>query len=146
MLALLPLLVACGTRTGSQLAFTVEDDVEVFEDAAHDGIVVDCWGDRDGVTVEMGRSIFDEDEGPTFHARFALGAPRGPAPDEGVVYDRDAVGLSVGYHGAAWPSDVGEIAVTDFVALDEVVRVGLTVSGLGDGRDVSLDGTVLCVR
>lgn len=143
----LALLLSCGTRTGSILAFTVDDDVEIFEDLPHDGIVVSCSGDRESVSVTMERTLFDEAEGPTFHATVTLDSARGPAPDEGATYERDQLGrVSVGYHGDTWPTDDGSVVVTDFVAVDDVNRVSVTLSGFGDGGDISLDGTITCVR
>lgn len=146
MWRLLPLLAACGTDTASSLAFVVEDDTERFRDDEQDGIVVECRGDRDAVTVRMGRSIFDEDEGPTFHVEARFGWRGGAAPDEGAVYERDELDLSVGYHGLAWPTDTGRLTVTDFVALDAIVRVAVELEDVGDGEAIRLDGTISCER
>ncbi len=139
-------LTACGTRTGSAVTFTVDDDAETFTDLEHDGIVVECRGDAESVWVSMARTLFDDIKGPTFRVEMTLGGYGGEPPDEGAEYRVADLRPGIGYHGDVWPRDHGTVTVTDFVAVNEVNRVAVTLSGVGDGERISLDGEIVCVR
>ncbi len=129
--------------SGSRLAFTVDDDVEVFVDEDGDGIEVTCFGDDDEVDIDMSRGLFQEQEGPMFRVSLTFAAP-----DEGaseLVTGLPSIGAT--YHSSPWPIEVGTVTVTDWVALDHVARVSVDLVGVGaaDGSNV-LDGTITCVN
>ncbi|MES2642693.1 MAG: hypothetical protein V4850_24635 [Myxococcota bacterium] len=147
--ALLVLLAVAGCEpsgSSSTLVFTIEDDQELFTDADHDGISTSCADDPSRPEIEMKRGLFHEDEGPLFHVQLRFD-PTGAEPDEGVSLSvEELAALDVSYHGSTWPTDAGTVTVTDWVALDEVIRMSVSLEGVGNGSDISLDGAITCVR
>lgn len=147
--AVLPLLTLAACEppaSSSTLLFTIEDDQEIFTDEDGDGISTSCADDPSRPEIEMKRGIFHEKEGPLFQVRLRFNAT-GAEPDEGVSQAVDELSVvEVSYHGSTWPTDVGTVTVTDWVALDEVIRMSVTLEGVGDGDEISLDGAITCVR
>jgi hypothetical protein len=146
LLVLLAVAACESSGSSSSLLFTIEDDQELFTDEDHDGISTSCADDPSRPEIEMKRGIFHEKEGPLFHVRLRFDAA-GAEPDEGVSLSVEQLSvLDVSYHGSTWPTDAGTVTVTDWVALDEVIRMSVSLEGVGDGGDISLDGAITCVR